>query len=100
MLQDGEEVALGEGVHRQVAQHAEDLLRLCELHTDVLEAVDQLLQVRLSVLVKYVQVSGQVVELDLTEALREGEGRRREGEEGKRRGGEGRERERGEGEEE
>ena len=84
MLHDGEEVALRVCVHRQVAQHAEDLLGLRKLHPDVLEPVEQFLKVGLSVLVKDVQVSGEVMQLNLTEALQEGEGRGEEEGEGRR----------------
>ena len=95
MLEDGEEVSLGWRPLSGVAQHAVDLVRLGELHPHVLEAMDHFLVVVDEMVLKDVQVSGEVMELNFSQVLegrrevqgkREERGRRKERE---RRGGRG-----------
>lgn len=70
MLEDGEEVALGRGPLCHVAQHAVHLVGLRKLHPDVLEAMQHLLVVVLTVVLEDVQVGGQIVKLDLSKILK------------------------------
>ena len=69
MLEDGEEEDFGRRVLCHVAQHPIDFVGFSELHTNVLETMEHFLIVVLTMVLKDVQVSGEVVQLNLTQVL-------------------------------
>ncbi len=71
MREDGEEVAFSGRLLGHVAQHAVDLVGLRKLHPDVLETMQHLLIVVLTMVLEDVQVGSQVVQLDLSKVLGE-----------------------------
>lgn len=76
VLEDREEVVLRLRPGRHAPQHLEHLLGVGELESDVLEPVDHLLVVVLSVILKDVEVGGEIVELNLTKILNRERGER------------------------
>ncbi len=72
MLKDGEEVLLRISAGSNTPQEPKNFLGLCKFHPNVLETMKDFFIVTLSMFIKDVEMSGQVVELDLSEALREG----------------------------
>ena len=69
VLQDGEEVGLGRGVHHQVLHQLETLIHIVQLQPNIVESLSKFIKILLLVFIEHFELSLQILALVILQSL-------------------------------